>query len=189
MADASRKPTTQELLDSGRWRLSRELYPLPPTRKEILSFIEEILEGGLVQRLVIQVDEPVRVERLRPIRQDDPVDPADIPEDDFLSAARNGVLEDLQFTPDLDPFLAVHAAFSDLSKKGAAPVALIVADRGRFSEWLGVDDDGFVFGVRVRPTAQMPEDAFLLCGTTNPEDPFTLVTHSIRVTMNLEETR
>ena len=178
-APSTRSPNSEvaKLLATGRWKIQKEEFQLPVERTELVGKINEILTGGRVQRLVVQVGEPLRAERLVPRDPNDDV-PLEIPEDDYFIAARNGVIADLGSEEPL--LVSLSNAFHDLAALKASPKTLMVHSEVIAKKWLGVFERE-IFAVPVRHSAHIPEDVALLCGSNDPTDPFVLVTHSIRI--------
>lgn len=182
MAEPTRSPSILELIATGRWKFVRETYPLPSSRAEIIKKIEEILAGGRVQKLVVQVSEPIRVERIVPKKADEVFDPAELPEDDYAAAVRNSELQDLDVPDGTDPLEAIRRAFVVLRKKDAKATAVLARSPVLVADWIGSEEAADeLFGVRVRYSLEVPEDVVILCGTTDPDDPFSIVTHSVRL--------
>lgn len=190
-----RSASVQDLIATGRWKIQKELVPLSKDRKEVIKSVGELLEAGKVQKLIIQVGEPIRVERLVPRDLNDDV-PVELAEDDYASAARNGVVEELQIPDSVMALEALFYAFDRLTMLKAKGVAILLNRPKCLEDWFGwghgtklqgASIANNVFGVPVRYSPQIPEDSAVLAGSSESDDPFMLVTHSIRIPINLQK--
>jgi len=178
--EPARSPSTQELLETGRWRISRESYPVEG-RKQLLEKISDALNGGRVQSLVVRVGEPLRVERLVPVTESDL--PEGEIEDDVVAALRNSELSDLPGDDQSPAFDQMLRAFNALSEMKASPVFWLIASTHQLRAWVDHPELnlGRLLGVPVRYHQVMPDDAIVLAGSTDPTDPFQSITHAVRI--------
>lgn len=184
-SEPARSPSTQELLETGRWRISRESYPVDG-RKQLLEKITEALNGGRVQSLVVRVGEPLRVERLVPVSDEDV--PVDGLEDDLVASLRNSELVDLPGDDQSPAFDQMVRAFNVLAEMKASPVFWVVANTHLLRSWVDHPELnlGRLLGVPVRYHQAMPDDAIVLAGSTDPSDPFQSITHAVRIPVRTE---
>jgi len=191
MADApAHSASVKDLLATGRWKIQKEMVPLPKDRKEVVKSIGDLLDAGKVQKLVVQVGEPIRVERLVP-RDPNDDSPVELAEDDYVSAARNGLLEELEIGDDVYALEALFQAFSVLSGHGARAVTIIFHSQVEMASWLGFDGPARnvreIFGATIRFSPEIPDDTALLAGNADQDDPFIIVTHSVKIPINIQK--
>ena len=140
----------------------RQAFDLPLDRDSIIKRFQSILELGGVQRVVIELGHPIKVERL--IRPGEEA-PQELPEEsDFGLAMNSEVIEHLM-EEDQNPFSYLFSAFQLISGRKSRPKALLIADMKALKKWLSVPSMvvlSEVFGVPVKVEAQVPEDVLLL---------------------------
>ncbi|TXH09036.1 MAG: hypothetical protein E6R04_09145 [Spirochaetes bacterium] len=140
----------------------RQLFDLPLDRDSILKRFQSILELGGVQKVVVEIGHPIKVERL--IRPGDE-SPQELPEEsDFGLAMSSEVVEHLM-EADQNAFSYLFSAFQFISGRKSRPRSILVADMKALKKWLSVPSMvvlSEVFGVPVRVETQVPEDVLLL---------------------------
>lgn len=163
----------------------QETFPLPKSRKEIVTAFERILNLGGVHRVIVELGSPIKVVRLATAGEDVP---EELQDDDLVSAARNAPMEEFVFSESLLPTNYLLRAFSFLSHRHLKAKAAIVNSYAPLSEWLGVDktfDVSTLFGVDVKTHKEIP-DGVLLMVATSADDP-EVVTFSLKLEMSKEK--
>jgi hypothetical protein len=151
--------------------LSREEHPLPGTRKEIVARIETLLSLGGVQKLVVELGRPIRLDRMVD-RNNLANPPADAPPDDLLNQIRNGDLTEMVTEKSWTPYQVLFHAFSKVSARRMKPAAIYCRDFGAMRKWLGLPpafDLSQVCGVDGILSKDMPDDAFILAAVSYDE--------------------
>lgn len=165
----------------------REEYPLPDNRKGVLAAIESILGRGGVQRLLLELGNPIRVTRM--VRPDEAPDVQELPDDNLLVAARNAPMEEFVLSEKHTPFEYFFKAFYRLTQKRLTARAFVVNNIPTLKKWLQLDemfDLQELFGVEVIEDTDMPSDALLLVAIRPQESSAWLeVAMSLRLAMNL----
>jgi hypothetical protein len=188
MASTARPPSIGELSDFGYVRV-KDQSPLPAKRDLVLAELNRILGLGLVQKLVVEVGQPITYERLIKKGETSP-DLIAIETEDIYGAARNATMMD--FVTEEDRYRGKGAysqlfhAFQQLEQKGALPLGIIFRSYGDVRRWLGLSeifDLTTIFGVTTFQHADIPEDVFLLVGSDRGEPD--VVKLSIRIPMDL----
>lgn len=174
------------------YRLVRESYPLPPTRPQVVEQISSVLDKGMVQRLLVQVRQPIQVVRLVKESEADPE--AEGMDLDIFQQARNAEMVD--FPPrGLTAYETLFFAFRTLGKKDLVPLAVLVRDPEMLVAWLGLsldaDEVKDVFGVPIRVFVgsedDFPDDVLLLTAATKDEPDSVFM--SLRLAMDLPKER
>lgn len=167
----------------------QENFPLPTSRKEIVTAFERILNLGRVQRVLVQLDSPIRVTRFVEDKKVDTEGPEELPEDDVIEAAMNSKMEILPFE-NVPPTVYLFRAFAVLSHKKLKARTMVVNNFASLLMWLGLSADADVssiFGIETMTSKTMPDDALLLVAT--PADDPDLVVFSLRLEMSAEKTK
>lgn len=163
----SNAPTSLGDAAPSNLRLVNETRDLPGSRKEIVSAISDILGLGLVQKLVIEINQPISFTRYVKRKKDDE-GPPEVPPETPFEAALNGIIE--EFAPEKDYGLPelLFKAFAILSNKGMKPENFFVAKLPALRSSLGVDEAwnlSTLFGVSVLRDDQVPDGVLVLSGT------------------------
>lgn len=167
---------------SASMRKVQESFPLPSSRKEIVTAFERILNLGGVQKVVVELSAPIKVTRLVMAPPDAGEVPEELQDDDIVSAARNVEMEEFFFTEVLSPFEYLFRAFHQLSAKKLKARTVVVNNMKGLQKWLGSPPLSEVFGVEVRAHKEIP-DGILLLVAASAEDLET-VTFSLKLEMN-----
>lgn len=147
----------------SKYMIVREKIELPKTRKEIMAAIENTLNLGGVQKIIVELGKPIHIERM--MRSEEA--PADLPDDDLFVAARNAPMQTVPFS---SPLQAFALAFRMLRQESLEPMVLYVFSLQLFFARLNIDMPGRstegieIFGVEVREHPEVPQDAALLLG-------------------------
>jgi hypothetical protein len=148
-----------------------EKYPLPGTVEAILSLMREIIEGGSVQRIEMDVDLPVRV--VRNVAPEDPMMQE-------ASIGLKGALRQVEFieyySEDASPYQVVVDMMQLLHKEGRYPIcwATGFSDNISLDRWLEWKERGmpsgteYLLGMPVRILDDLPGDTLILCGSEYP---------------------
>jgi hypothetical protein len=184
-------PTSKAIPSLGdtpeiKTKLIREDFPIPPGgRPALLAAIERVIAGGGVQKLVVELGQPIRV--LRRVRADLPGEelPEELYEDDLMGAVMNAELEDVPLPSKTDPYQYLYRAFMLLPLNKCVPKAILVNRLQLLTAWLGVPYSGpmMLYGVEVHTHKQVPDDVLILVGAKADEPE--VVAHSFRLEMNI----
>jgi hypothetical protein len=172
----------------GEFLLKPEVHPLPNTRKEIVARIETLLSAGGVQRLIIEVGQPIKLYRLVP-KDETLVAPPETAADDLWSRLHNGQIEEESSVLDPDygnGYAALYFAFQKAEQRGMRPAALFVSTIQTLRQWLRLErsaDVRRVFGMDVVPKADLPNDAAVLAAVSYDE--LNTDVYGVRVAMDL----
>lgn len=144
----------------------REQRPLPDRRELILAEVGRILGLGLVQKLTVEVGQPIFFERFVHVDGEISADMEEVESLDLYGAARNA--EIIDFPSDFPtPFETLFRAFHELSDRKLVPKAFLGSNWSVVRRWLKLkehDDVGSIFGI---PTysytvEQVPGDILML---------------------------
>lgn len=161
----------------------QETFPLPKTRKEVVTAFERILNLGGVHKVVVELGSPIKVVRMGNAGEDVP---DELQDEDLVSAARNAPMEEFVFSENLLPTNYLFRAFHLLSQRRLKARAMVVNSFPQFREWLGVDkafDLSEVFGVVATTHKEIPDGVLLL--VAGPVDEEDLVSFSLRLELNV----
>lgn len=156
--------------DSKPLKRVQQTFPLPNTRNEIVSKISNILESGGVQKVTVELGQPIKVEKLIPAATAGVDAPMELRDDDWMSAIRNGEMEDAPESADLGKY--VFQSFFLLSQRGAKPRILMLHRKSELRTWFKLDpmlDIQTFFGVEVQESQHVPENTAVLVGV-DPDD-------------------
>jgi hypothetical protein len=173
----------------GEFLLKPETHPLPNNRKEIVARIETLLSAGGVQRLIIEVGQPIKLYRLVP-KDETLVSPPETAADDLWGRLHNGPIEE-ETTAVLAPdygngYAALYFAFQRAEQRGMRPVVLFVASFQAVRQWLRMEktsDVRRIFGMDIQPQADLPNDAAVLAAVSYDE--LNTDVYGVRVAMDL----
>lgn len=163
----------------------QETYPLPKTRREVVSAFERILNLGGVHRVVVELGSPIKVVRLAEASADVP---EELQDDDLVSAARNAPMEEFVFSESLLPMDYLFRAFHLLTQRRLKAVYMVVNSYASMREWLSVEkafDISEVFGVSVKTHKEIPDGVLLMVAA--PLDDVDVVSFSLRLEMTQEK--
>lgn len=113
----------------------QETHPLPDNRKGVVAKFEQILDLGGVQKVIVELGHPIRVDRL--IVAASAPEEAQVPDDDILSAIRNQ--EVLEFPPGKSAFEDLFKAFRLLANKKLQPALFLVHSLDELDSWLELE--------------------------------------------------
>lgn len=163
------KPTS--LGDSkAQYKRVQENFDLPDSRAGIVSKFERILDSGGVQRIVVELGHPIKVDRL--VKSNEGPDIEELPDDDWMDAVRNGEVQ--EFSPTgKNPYAYLFQAFHMLSQKRMRARIVLIHSIAELKAWLGLEafiDVRELFGVEVRAHPEVPEQAGIII-STSPDAP------------------
>jgi hypothetical protein len=149
-------------------KLVHESYDLPSSRKEIVQRIEQILNMGGVQKMVLALHKPIAVDRMvlaKDLEEEDAELEA-VEEENLVSSIRNAEMENISFDADTPVFDRFLHLFSLLSRKGLKPSYFITNSIAVLKKWVGTDSWSCadLFGIPVVTSEEIPEDVALLVG-------------------------
>lgn len=165
MAATGRPPSIGDE-GTNNLRLVRETVDLPPRRDLVLKELERILNLGLVQKLTVQVGQPIRYSRLVPRDIEIPDVPEEIESGDLYGEARNRPIQDVK-AKERNPFAILFRAFAMLTKEGLRPKAFVTGSLENLTRWIDPDgeaDLSVLFGVELHMNTEVPDDVLLLLG-------------------------
>lgn len=160
--------------DKPDLKVVKEEYPLPGNRKEVLIACENILKKNGVKKLVIELGQPIRVERY--VKYDAVGPSQEIIEDDLYFAVRNADIEVyVPGGPDepIDGLRAMFYLFNKARSRGLVPKAILVNNYEAFYKWLDIRDikAESAFGVDIAFHKEVPEDVLLfVCSKSDEPD-------------------
>lgn len=160
-----------------------ETFPLPKSRKELVTAFEHILNLGAVSKVVVELGSPIKVTRLVKTPTESDEVPEELQDDDIVSAARNAEMEDF-FIADLLPANYLLQAFHVLSKKKLKAKTMVVNNLQALRSWLELGkgfDVSEIFGVGTVSHKEIPDGVLLL--VASPADDVDLVSFSLRLEM------
>lgn len=178
------KPLALGDSEQQEFTLSREEHQLPKTRKEIIARIETLLGAGGVQRLVIELGRPIKVDRLVAKDSLGPT-PEELP-DDLWNQIHNNEMSELKAFGTWSAFQMLFFAFHEMSQKRLKPAKLFVPNLPLVRQWLKVDANFSleqVFGVDVMARAELPADCVVLAAISFDEE--NNDTYAIRIPVDL----
>lgn len=179
---ATARPTSIGDARSGGYALVKEQYDLPSSHPLIAAEVERILGLGLIQKLVLEVGEPIRVFRF--VKRDPNEPPLEeIELKDLYNAARNTNMENFHFSG--DPMRTIFEALAFMRRGEAIPKAFLCNNYNAVRRWLELPYNFYVqhiFEVALFEEAEIPEDSLLLIGRDPADEE--VVTISYRIAMD-----
>lgn len=173
------------------WSTIAEEFPMPKTRREVITAFERILNLGQVEKVVCIAGKPFKVYRRVQRAPEDLDIPEEMIDADLMNATRNAVMEPFHVDSS-DSDKALHAAtgqlfyaVSNLYGRGLVPRALILKNTDALAEWLGLKfDQRSLFGIDLVFHSDVPRDAALLVASksASPED----IECSLRLELNIK---
>jgi hypothetical protein len=167
----------------------RETSPLPAKRDLIVAEVNRILTLGLVQKLVVEVEQPIVYERLvKP--EDAGPEMETVQQMDLYGAIRNNELVEFREADEFrgrGPFGIMFFAFQELAKRGAVPLAFVSSNWSLVRAWLGLSSTyaiTTIYGVNAityGDVQQLPEDCLLLVGGDAVDSDVVKVTFKISI--------
>lgn len=158
--------------ESRSLKLVRESYDLPPVRKEVVGQFEKILNLGGVQKVVVQIGQPIQVDRF--VSKDSLPELPEATEFDLFASARNAEMHELKGTDSLSSYECLFRAFYVISQKRLKPRALLVLSDKNLRKWLNIDDlldVTEIFGVETKISPSIPDEtALLVASKTDDKD-------------------
>jgi hypothetical protein len=162
----------------------QETYPLPKTRKEVVTAFERILNLGGVHRVVVELGAPIKVVRVAEAGAEVP---EELQDDDLVAAARNSPMEEFVFSESILPTNYLFRAFHLLTQRRLKATAMVVNNYVSMRDWLGVDkafDVSEVFGVPVKTHKEIPDGVLLVVAAPIDDD---VISFSLRLEMSQEK--
>lgn len=147
----------------------QEVFELPDTRSGVVSKFERILDSGGVQKVIIELGHPIKVERL--VKASDAPEVEELQDDDWLNSVRNGELQELDPSGS-EPFLYLFQAFHLLSQKRLKARIFLIHSTKELKEWLGLDsflDVRELYGVEVKEHPDVPDNTAILISANQDE--------------------
>lgn len=147
----------------------QETFDLPDNRQGIVARFENILTLGGVQKVVVELGHPIKVDRL--VKAGDAGEATDLQDDDWMNAVRNGELEEYVPTTK-NQYQYLFYAFQTLSQKRLRARILMVHSVQELKTWLGLDsfiDVQELFGVEVKAHPEVPDQTGILIAV-NPNE-------------------
>jgi hypothetical protein len=147
-----------------------EKYPLPSTVDGICSLVREILGPGLVQRIEIDINNPVRVIRALDTKETD-LEEVDI---DLEGALRNVAM--IEYTSeDASPFQIVYDMMVLVEQEKLNAVCWATgASEAFLCDWFELGPRGMpsnmrrLLGLPIHTLNTLPEDTLILCASPYP---------------------
>ena len=153
--------------------LKREEHPLPEGRSAIATTIQNLLDRGGVQRIIVEVDKPIRIDRWVPKDPNDQTMDKDMPVPETaglslfrLATSEEGELADLEDADEeATPEECLFLAFQQAGDCGYRPLAIYANNEKSFRKWLKKPRGFFmktILGVEMRYQTDVPEDTIML---------------------------
>jgi len=148
------------------------------------AVVDALNEGG-VQKLLIEVGKPIKLERLVKRTADDPE--VNVRIDNPYEAAKYSKMDELEIDDDQSYLMKLFMASAMLSSNGCRPVFLITSSLSNLRKRLGISrfvPVETVFGIESIEEVEVPEETDLLCGrliSENSEILPVLVDMTIRI--------
>jgi hypothetical protein len=162
----------------------QDTFDLPDNRQGIVARFESILGMGGVQKVVVELGHPIKVDRLVKAGEGQG-EAKELPDDDLMNAVRNGELVDFpQSIP--NQFAYLFQAFYMLGQKRLRPRTFIVHSLDELKKWLQLDafmDVRELYGVEVIAHPEVPDYTGLLVAS-NPDES-DAGTFALRLTLEL----
>lgn len=185
---------TRAPLTKDNSALRREEYEMPNARSGISSMVQDMLERGGVQRIIIEVGHPLRVDRWVAKDAVDAAMDSDMPVPDSaglnlyrVAISEDGELEEVELpdeSVDYPPVTLLLHAFQQIGERGNKSLAIYANNEKGFRRWLKLQKGFFlktVFGVEVRFQNDVPEDTIILVsGQYDIDEPGRLYSVCIR---------
>lgn len=169
-----------------------ERYPLPKTIDGICSAIREVLSGGTVQRMELDVDEPL----IRVVRA---VTDVGLEEPDIgWDAALRNVPTMMEYSSEeASPFQVLVDMFLLVQQRKmvAACWAAGTGDEGLLERWLELVERGMppdipgLLGLPIHLLKSLPEEALILCASKYPNPEPSEITLAVKTTVELRRNR
>lgn len=173
----------------NEYKVIRETVPLPNGRKAIVSAVSAILDKGGVQKVVIELGQPIKVNRAV-MSTELPEAPEEAPEEDVMAAVRNGEIVDMTATADETGRYNIFWAFHLLSSKGKQAKMVLFNSKEAACEFFDVGksfDLTEAYGVPIRVSKEVPEDVALLVGSGSDEGSFVNL-FAVRIPLSRSQT-
>lgn len=159
-------------------KVVREEHPLPGKRKDLLAAFESIIKRGGVKKFVIELGQPIRVERY--VRYDEVGPELEITNDDIYFAVRNAHIVPVSFDKEtaVDGMQTMFHLFQRVWDQKMVPKTLLVNNVDVFFEWLGIGRPTLknnAFGVDLVSHKEVPDDVLLFV-CAKPEEPDVVTT-------------
>lgn len=187
MTQTPPKQSLSTILATGKFKVGVEQIELPRgsegrvDRPKLLELIGQSLGLGRVQKITIEADKPVQIERLVPMEANVPTKSARA----LLDAARNADMQELTVKKGTDNLRSFFNAYTIINNQGLKPIAVIVNSIADFKIWLGIPKAVLVtkfYGVELLEDPEMPSFAALVAAATD-DDPNSVV-YSLRVPLD-----
>jgi len=158
--------------NKSKTRVKVEKYPLPPTVDGICSMIREILAPGLVQRIELDIDSPIRVTRSVPLEDGKELEDDDV---DLEAVLRN--IEMIEYTSEnASPFQVIFDMMQLVNNEKLNPVFWVggTGSEKLIDEWLELRTRGMpgglnrLLGIPVQRIKSLSEDTLILCASLYP---------------------
>lgn len=162
------KPVVASLGDIPKKNLTlvKETFPLPSERKEIVTRIGEILAKGGVQKVVLSVGNPIRVDRFV---SSDTVGPQPdiVPYEDLWMEVRNSTLLEFGKHSHLSEMANLYMAWQMVTDQECKVEAIFCPPKMDIKGWLGLPIKDSLFGASIQYNMEIPEGAVILVGVNS----------------------
>src|SRR5512146_1009928 len=166
----------------GGYVRARFSVPFPGGRTEVIRTISEILGQGGVQKITVEVGQPVVYEKL--VKDDGTLEDVQaVDAEDLFGAVRNSEIVDFQFRGE-SSYETLFNAFAHVSQRKLAPKAFLIHRWTQLRNWLGADVEEKpieLFGLEGHVHEEVPEDVLLLVAASKVEPD--VVELSLRIPM------
>ena len=168
-------------------KLIRHTVPLPGDRAGIIAKFAELINLGLVQKILVQVGDDIIIERF--VDSEAVIDgtlPILTELEDLMAEIRNGEMIELEeLDRPTEGLNQLFHAFKHFDADGFKPTAIIIPRYDIFAKWVDINDEDYgvdtVLGYPVYESKELTDDTVLVTGTS-PTGTFT-----VRLTMEFKK--
>jgi hypothetical protein len=171
---------------AAQYSLARHEVPLPGSRKEIITAFESIVSQGGVQKVIVELGKPIQYYQL--VSTDLGLPPVELPPDDVWLQIRNNEVVNVGAVDSVNStsLSLLFSGCSYLTERRLKPIRLFCHDLTQLRDWLGLSaiaNVDYVMGVETATHPDVPEDAVILAGVAQDDDPTTVI--GIRLPVDL----
>jgi len=179
--------------DEDRVKLVREDYNLPSTKDGIVELVRNIIDGGAIHKIVIELGKPVFAYRMAPLTY---CEEGDLD----LEAAMNNAYVDEYLNSEPSPPEVLFDMMQLVHAKKLLPLCFVTGyttSTPVLDMWLDLEGKGLpasegvetIFGVPVEIVGFLPPETLLLCGAPYVEAEYRDISYVVKATMEIGDGR
>lgn len=176
------------VLNKSNFHIRKEKYPCPDTVDGICSMVREILSGGMVQKLELDLDGPIRVQRAVEVEDPDLVEP----HMDWDGALRNVDMIEY-YSEGASAYQVVIDVMQVMQKERLNATCWVGGAGGEelLDRWFEFRERGMptgaelILGRPVHRLKSLPEETLILCGSKYPDADPDEISLAIKFAMEL----